>query len=144
MLSLSSVQLLSALVLIFLPALVQSLPYPPDNTVGTIWTFPNETWIENLAVRQNGVVLATSINRAAIYAVDPFAHTAVTVHQFAPTDGILGIAEVENDVFVAVSSNISLATSTAIPGSAKIWRVDMVKWDLVSLSKPAYNSSSFV
>ena len=40
-----------------------------DGAVGTVWTFENVTWIENLAVRQTGGVLCTSINRAAVYLV---------------------------------------------------------------------------
>jgi len=108
---------------------------PADsNPVGTLWTFPNNTWIENIAVRANGKVLCTSLNRAAIYQVDPFRHVAEIVHQFASTDGCLGIAETASDVFIVVTANVSLKTNTAWPGSAKIWRVDVRAWDLVSRS----------
>ena len=86
---------------------------------------------QNLAIRQNGAVLCTSISASSIFQVDPFAHTETTVHQFAPTDNILGITEVYDDVFVVVSANISTATSTAWPGSAKMWKVDMGAWELV-------------
>lgn len=72
------------------------------NAVATLWAFPNETWIENLAVRANGAVLCTSLNRAAIYAVDLFSHVADTVYQFQSTEGVLGIAEISNDVFIAI------------------------------------------
>jgi streptogramin lyase len=104
-----------------------------SNPVATLWTFPNETWIENLAVRANGDVLCTSLNRNAIYKVNPFDHIAETLHQFSNTDGCLGIAETANDVFVVVTANVSLKTNTAWPGSAKIWRVDVGAWELVSL-----------
>lgn len=119
------------LILSILLHYVYSLPFPYDNAVGTVWTFENTTWIENLAVRQNGEVLCTSINRAAVYLVNPFEHTALTVHQFALTDGILGLAEIQSDVFVVVSANISLATSVAEPGTAKMWTIDMTAWELV-------------
>jgi hypothetical protein len=58
-------------------AAVTALPLDPANgsPVATLWTFSNETWIENLAVRANGNVLCTSLNRAAIYQVDPFKST---------------------------------------------------------------------
>lgn len=115
---------------------ISALPFAPSDAVATIWTFPNETWIENLAVRQNGAVLCTSINRAAIYQVDPFAHIATTVHQFDSKDSVLGIAEIENDVFVAVTSTVDLATNEAKKGSAKIWRVDLGAWSLVCPSSP--------
>lgn len=126
--------LLCFLLLAYLSLVARAaLPIPYDLAVGTVWTFENETWIENLAVRQNGEVLCTSINRAALYLVNPFAHTETLVHQFEPTDGLLGISEVQNDVFVVASANISLATSTSYPGSAKMWKIDMVAWELVGL-----------
>jgi hypothetical protein len=123
-----------ALILTTLAASTAALPLEiaGSNPVATLWTFPNETWIENLAVRANGNVLCTSLNRAAIYQVDPFAHVAETLHQFASTDGCLGIAETASDVFVVVTANVSLETNTAWPGSAKIWRVDARAWELVS------------
>lgn len=95
------------------------------NAVTTPWTFPNETWIENLAFRANNAVLCTALNRAAIYQVDPFSHVADMVHQFQSTDGVLGISEVSDDVFVAVTANVSLKTNTAWPVSAKVWRLDL-------------------
>lgn len=112
--------------------LTHAIPLPYDSAVGVIWTFPNGTWIENLAVRQNGEVLCTSLTKAALYMVDPFQHTAQTIHQFDLGDDLLGITEIENDVFAVVSANISFTTSTAAPGSAKLWRVDMGAWEQVS------------
>ena len=127
-----------AFILAALVAAVAALPLNPTNNdpVATLWTFPNETWIENIAVRANGNVLCTSLNRAAIYQVDPFRHVAGTLHQFASTDGCLGIAETASDVFVVVTANVSLETNTAWPGSAKIWRVDVRAWELVSRHVP--------
>ncbi|KAI6860276.1 hypothetical protein KC343_g402 [Hortaea werneckii] len=101
-----------------------------DNAVGTIWTFANETWIENVATRQNGMLLCTSLNRFAVYQVDPFGHTAVVVHQFDSGEGVLGITEVQNDIWIVATSNVNLTTSTAKPGSAKIWRLDMGAWSV--------------
>lgn len=124
------VKLLFAVVIV---ATAQSLPFPNDSAAGIVWTFDNETWIENLAVRENGEILCTSLNRAALYLVNPFEHVASVVHQFEPTDGLLGIAEVQTDVFVVASANVSLATSKAYPGSAKMWKVDMAAWELVSV-----------
>ena len=122
------------LLLVSLTTAIAALPLDPakSNPVATLWTFPNETWIENLAVRANGNTLCTSLNRAAIYQVDPFKHVAETLHQFASTDGCLRIAETSSNVFVVVTANVSLETNTAWPGSAKIWRVDVRAWELVS------------
>ena len=112
---------------------IQARPTPNDNAVGIIWTFPNETWIENLAVRQNGEILATSLSRAAVYLVNPFEHTATTVHQFEASDGVLGITEIVQDVFIVATAEVDLKTSKATKGSAKIWRLDMYRWEEVSL-----------
>lgn len=123
-----------ATVLTALIATIAALPLylTKSNPVATLWTFPNETWIENLAVRANGNVLCTSLNRAAIYQVDPFRHFAETLHQFASSDDCLGIAETASDVFIVMTANVSLKTNTAWPGSAKIWRVDVKAWELVT------------
>jgi hypothetical protein len=121
-----------------LVAAVVALPLDPStsNPVTTLWTFSNETWIENLAVRADGNVLCTSLNRAAVYQVDPFKHVAETLHHFVSTDGCLGIAESASDVFIVVTANVSLKTNTAWPGSTKIWRVDVRAWELVSRCPP--------
>ncbi|MCJ1400947.1 hypothetical protein MMC11_004158 [Xylographa trunciseda] len=117
--------------LLSVPASVaQVLPFSNDSAAGVVWTFENGTWIENLAVRQNGEILCTSLSKAALYLVNPFEHVASLVHQFEPTEGLLGISEIKNDVFVVASTNISLATSQAYPGSSKMWMVDMVAWTL--------------
>ncbi|KAK5730754.1 hypothetical protein LTR15_000692 [Elasticomyces elasticus] len=127
-------------------AVTHALPLPDDDAVGVVWQFENTTWIENLAVRGNGEILCTSLSAGAIFMVNPFAHTVspngaacrddaktsqeVTVHQFEAGNGVLGIAEIENDVFIVVTSQINLATSVAIPGSAAAWRVAMGAWTL--------------
>ncbi|KAK4895427.1 hypothetical protein LTR27_006491 [Elasticomyces elasticus] len=127
-------------------AFTHALPLPDDDAVGVVWQFENTTWIENLAVRENSEILCTSLSADATFMVNPFAHTVspngaaysddaktfqeVTVHQFEAGNGVLGIAEIENDVFIVVTSQINLATSVAIPGSAAAWRVDMGAWTL--------------
>ncbi|MCJ1291737.1 hypothetical protein MMC34_003282 [Xylographa carneopallida] len=122
--------LLVSLSLLISGLVAQVLPFSNDSAAGVIWTFENGTWIENLAVRQNGEVLCTSLSKAALYLVNPFEHVASLVHQFEPTEGLLGISEIGNDVFAVASANVSLATSQAYPGSAKMWKVDMVAWTL--------------
>lgn len=115
------------------PAATLALGPHNGNAFSTLWTFPNETWIEKLAIRSNGVVLCTSLSRAAIYQVNPFSHVAETVHQFPRTDGVLGISEIARDIFAVVTANVSLVTNEAWPGSAKIWRVDVGAWEVVSI-----------
>lgn len=124
----------AAIYFFFTIATGTALLHAGDNAVGSIWTFPNETWIENLAARENGMLLCTSLNRFAVYQVDPFGHTAVVVHQFESAEGVLGITEVQNDIWIVATSNVNLTTSTAEPGSAKIWKLDMGAWSVVKLN----------
>ena len=111
--------------------LVNSLPFPDDDAVAVVWQFPNTTWIENLAVRQTGDILCTSLSRDAVFMVNPFKHTESTVVHFEPGNGALGIAEISNDVFVVVTCQVDLATSSGVPGSAAAWKLDMNAWTLV-------------
>ena len=83
-------------------------------------------------MRQNGEILATSLSRDAIYLINPFEHTAGTVHQFDSSEGVLGITETEIDVFVFVTAEVNTKTSTATKGSAKIWSLNMTAWEAVS------------
>ncbi|TKA37004.1 hypothetical protein B0A54_11368 [Friedmanniomyces endolithicus] len=110
--------------------LVNSLPFPNDDAVAVVWQFPNTTWIENLAVRQTGDILCTSLSRDAVFMVNPFKHTESTVVHFEPGNGALGIAEISNDVFVVVTCQVDLATSSGVPGSAAAWTLDMNAWTL--------------
>ncbi|KAK1062664.1 hypothetical protein LTR74_010120 [Friedmanniomyces endolithicus] len=110
--------------------LVNSLPFPDDDAVSVVWQFPNPTWIENLAVRINREILCTSLSRDAVLMVNPFEHTESTVVQFEPGNGALGIAEISNDVFVVVTCQVDLATSSGVPGSAAAWKLDLNAWTL--------------
>ncbi|KAI7369209.1 hypothetical protein KC354_g2091 [Hortaea werneckii] len=122
--------LAAAIYLYFIIATGTALLHAGNNAVGSIWTFPNKTWIENLAARENGMLLCTSLNRFAVYQVDPFGHTAAVVHQFDSGEGVLGITEVQNDIWIVATSNVNLTTSTAKPGSAKIWRLNVGAWSV--------------
>ena len=88
--------------------------------------FPVGTWIENLAVRSNGLILATDVTNPRIYQVDPSNDTqdAVLVHEFSNTASILGIIETSPDVFYVCSAN-ETAAKTTDDRQAYIYRVDM-------------------
>ncbi|KAH6721748.1 hypothetical protein BKA61DRAFT_568324 [Leptodontidium sp. MPI-SDFR-AT-0119] len=57
---------------------------------------------ENLAVRPNGQVLATNMNSANLYIVDPVAKTSKTAVVITGASGLSGIAEVTPDVFAVI------------------------------------------
>lgn len=90
-----------------------------DNHI--VHQFPNETWIENLAVRQNGQILVTLIAPPApqLYQVDPFQTSApaVLIDTVPGVTGLLGIAEIEQDVWYFLAGNFSVATFSTTPGT---------------------------
>jgi len=57
---------------------------------------------ENLAVRPNGQILATNMNSANLYIVDPVAKTSKTAVVVTGASGLSGIAEVTPDVFAVI------------------------------------------
>jgi len=58
--------------------------------------------IENVAVRPNGVILATNMNSNTLYAVDPVAKTSSTALQVTGATGLSGIGEYAPDVFAVI------------------------------------------
>lgn len=99
-----------------------SLPLP----VKIIHQFPVGTWIENLAVRKNGGILATALSSPQLFQVD---HDAVKpielVHTFPNATGCTGITLLGRDVFYVVAGNLSLHTLKPVPGSWSVYRVDV-------------------
>ncbi|MCJ1446182.1 MAG: hypothetical protein MMC23_006687 [Stictis urceolatum] len=97
--------------------------------VTDIWDFPKATWVENLAVRSNGQILNTHLTAPELWTVDPTkANAAKLVHSFSGYIGLLGITEVQADVFYVVAGNYSIAAGgVSTPGSYAIWKADMTK-----------------
>lgn len=109
---------------------ISALPHPPAPSTGptrTIYQFPNETWVENIAVRSSGQLLVTLITTPDIYQVDPFSPSpsATLVHSFPDSISILGIAEIQPDVFAVVVGNWSTTTFSTTNGSYSVWKVDL-------------------
>src|ERR1700723_3712619 len=119
-----------ALVLAFV-CHVNGLVFPSTDFNTTLPTrdmyqFPNETWVENLAVRQNGQILVTVHTAPELYLVDPFHANSspVLVHRIPDVIGLLGIVEVQHDMFYVIAGNRSVATLETAPGSYSIWKID--------------------
>lgn len=85
-------------------------------TVRDVWEFSDPTWVENLAVRSNGNLLVTLLSRPELYQIHPTGGAPQLVHTFSQYTGLLGIAEIESDVFAVVTGNVSLTTLTATKG----------------------------
>ncbi|KZP21467.1 hypothetical protein FIBSPDRAFT_860646 [Athelia psychrophila] len=89
-------------------------------TTTSIGKLPNGSWAENLAVRANGQLLVTLLTAPEIYQIDPFgSHETKLVKQLPVAGGLLGITEIQHDVFAVVAGNLSL------PGSCSVWKVDV-------------------
>ena len=93
--------------------------------VRTIYQFPSETWIENLAVMRNGSILFTVLSSPQLYMVNPFdGSLPVLIHEFPGYLGLLGIAETMPDVFALIAGNFSLNPLESFSGTYAVWEVD--------------------
>ncbi|KAF8861159.1 hypothetical protein BDZ45DRAFT_587482 [Acephala macrosclerotiorum] len=101
---------------------------PSASSVSTIYQFPNGTWLENLAIRENGGALLSDFTSPRLIYIDPFASDPgpSTVHTFpSPATGLVGIAELGTDIFYVATLDYSFATFSAVKGSGQLWCVDM-------------------
>jgi sugar lactone lactonase YvrE len=89
-----------------------------------VYQFPDPTWIENIGVRSNGVLLLDLITTPDIYMLDPDTQAARLIYTFPNALAVLGIAEVSPDVFAVAVGNFSTATKSTVKGSYSIWTVD--------------------
>ncbi|KAF4628874.1 hypothetical protein G7Y89_g9272 [Cudoniella acicularis] len=106
-------------------------PFHPERStplpvIRQLCEFPNVTWIENIAVRSNGLLLVTLFTSPSLYQIDPFQANPVPtlVASFPSALGILGIAEIEKDVFAITKGNFSRFTGLVTPKSWSVWKAD--------------------
>ncbi|KNG81697.1 hypothetical protein ANOM_011457 [Aspergillus nomiae NRRL 13137] len=91
-----------------------------------VYQFPNETWVENIAVRSNGELVVTLLDRPELYLINPFKPQAATLLWSAPEVlGLLGIVEVQQDRFAVIAGNYSVATASTKKGSYSVWMIDL-------------------
>ncbi|OJJ42666.1 hypothetical protein ASPZODRAFT_137048 [Penicilliopsis zonata CBS 506.65] len=95
----------------------------------TVYQFSsNDTWLENLAVRSNGIILTTEIGPpASLLAFDPREETPqkVVLHTFDSVLGLSGITEAAPDVFYITGANTTADNISDPPANAThVWRVD--------------------
>lgn len=108
-------------------AAVAAKPFPrATENIQTIYQFPENTYVENLAVRSNGQILLDVFTSPELWLVDPdVPGEAVLVHEFPDALGITGITEYEEDVFAVLAGNFSFASGVCTEGSWSIWSVDL-------------------
>ncbi|KAF2742498.1 hypothetical protein M011DRAFT_462429 [Sporormia fimetaria CBS 119925] len=94
----------------------------PRSAIRIQWEFRKPSWVENIAARANGDLLVTLLSAPGLHKIDPFnAPKQTLVHSFAETPGItglLGITELDADVFAFIAGN------TSQPGSYSVWKAE--------------------
>ncbi|KAF9871207.1 hypothetical protein CkaCkLH20_11376 [Colletotrichum karsti] len=116
------------LVVTSLLAAVESVPTAQCDqriagNVTTLHTVPGTTSLENLAIRSNGNILVSSVNSPTLYQLSPKnEHPPTAIAEIADVTGLLGISELEHDIFYVVGSNL-----TATENSNGVWKVDLRK-----------------
>ena len=114
--------------------------------VQVVQEFPTATWIENIAVRSNGQILATEDGEPRIYQIDPFSGSPdqkpTLLHEFNDTASILGIVEASPDVFYVCTGNYSSKLLQGY-GEAYIYQLDMRNFS-PSIPGSAPNISKYI
>ncbi|CZR58819.1 uncharacterized protein PAC_08711 [Phialocephala subalpina] len=100
--------------------------------VRTVYQFAsNDTWLENIAVRSNGIILTTEIGPpASLLAFDPSEENAEpqVLTTFTTVLGLSGITEAAHDVFYVTGANTTSANIEDPPTNAThLWRVDFTQ-----------------
>ncbi|PYI02682.1 hypothetical protein BO78DRAFT_453409 [Aspergillus sclerotiicarbonarius CBS 121057] len=112
-----------------LSSLSTPTPIPQQNyPLSLISEFPTPQTFENIAVQSTGNLLLTSTTSPTLFQVSPFSNNnnnnkSTPIAQIPETQGLLGIVELEENIFYIASSNIT--TNGSVPGSNNIWRVDL-------------------
>jgi hypothetical protein len=90
-----------------------------------LYQYPEDTWIENIAVRASGELLVTRLDQPHVEQFNPLEENAEpkVVHSFDGSLSVMGIAEVASDSFAVIVGNVTFANG-ATPGSWSIWNVD--------------------
>jgi hypothetical protein len=93
--------------------------------------FPKPSWIENLAVRSNGQLLFTVLTSPDLYLLDPSKPSKpILIRSFDGYLGLLGITEIESDIFYVAAGNFNISTFDTGTGSYAVWEVDMRNFSL--------------
>ncbi|KAJ5175044.1 uncharacterized protein N7482_000921 [Penicillium canariense] len=123
MLGFSSIPLWGLLV--FLLTIPQSA-LCTSTTVSTIFQFPNiGSWIEGIAVRENGDILITRTDTPELWSINPLTKQASLLYTFPNATSTVGITELSPGIYAVGAGIVDLATTVATAGSFVIWTVDL-------------------
>ncbi|KAJ6442760.1 2-succinylbenzoate-CoA ligase [Purpureocillium lavendulum] len=107
-------------------ATAAAVPTHGKSHIETVFEFPNNSFVENLAVRPNGQILVTVLTSRELVLVDPQrpGHS-VLVHNFTDANGLTGITEYEPDVFAVATGDYHFKTPNWGQGTWALWSVDL-------------------
>lgn len=93
-------------------------------SLSVIDTFNVPSSFENIATRHNGHLILTSTTSATLYQVFPHEKKkSLAIATIPEVTSLLGITELESDVFYVAAANVSGATGSR--GSNSIWKIDL-------------------
>lgn len=100
--------------------------------VTVLHTFDEVSWIENLAIRSNGEILASRLDTPALYQVNHLTGGAVELATWSASDfkGALGISETANDIFYVILSAFVDDNFVKTGGVNSVFKVDMTTFEL--------------
>ncbi|KAM0521865.1 hypothetical protein ACHAPE_002428 [Trichoderma viride] len=101
---------------------------PSLDSASTLYEFPKDSYIENIAVRSNGQILMTDLSKSELFLFDPSVagpNTPILLHDFDESLALAGIAEYQPDVFAVISGNYSFTNTVQVVGTWKVWSVDL-------------------
>ncbi|KAM5347568.1 hypothetical protein ACJ41O_007392 [Fusarium nematophilum] len=90
--------------------------------ISVVHTVPGTQHLENLALRHNGDVLVTSTGSAFVHLISPGEKFVARVGQIPGVTSLIGIAELQRDVFFVSGSNL---TGFDAKGTNIVWKLDM-------------------
>ncbi|KAJ5659564.1 hypothetical protein N7507_006015 [Penicillium longicatenatum] len=96
--------------------------------VNVLYSFGDGTWAENLAVRANGQILLSRLDRPEVLQLDPKGiKEPITVASWNSSTymGCLGISETIPDLFYVVTSGFVDDSFVLTSGVNSIWEIDM-------------------
>ncbi|KAJ6004302.1 hypothetical protein N7499_000372 [Penicillium canescens] len=126
---------LCSLLLYLLPAITFAAPHQQrgyqSSLASTVFQLEqNGTWFENLAAQRNGSLLATRMDVPELWSINPSKNISrkscgSVLFRFPNATSVLGITEIDKDVFAVIAGNVSLPSVTPTPGSFVIWTIDL-------------------
>lgn len=109
-----------------LPSLASFILAVAAVDIRTVYQFPNPTWLENIETTRNGSFLVTVIGRPEVHIVHPQSNppTSSLVAAFPAANAVLGITELDPNIFAVATGNVTSSNAPVI-GSFAIWSINL-------------------